>query len=289
MTDYLSKSPSTGSEDAAATATVVLSAADESVRRTLHAALGRTAHSVVAEKNTAERALGAVLVHRPTLCLIDADLPGEVDVTIRSMLETRPGTRIGILAQSVEQPGLLRALRAGADGVLLTVAPPGELASEIEALVRGEQVLPGDLGEHLADAPVRITPRPLREIGEPATSAFSSPEPPTSAFSSPEPSPVIEQPVAGTRLPVDQEPPNPPARKQDEVELESLPKLGPRHPHVPDTSSDEGQLASIVLYAPRFARHLRRRIRSDMPLSAALQSTRARMRDYQRPDKSDDH
>jgi two-component system, NarL family, response regulator DesR len=278
LTDYLPKSPSTGSEDAAA-ATVVLSAADESVRRTLYAALGRTAHSVVAERNTAQRALGAVLVHRPTLCLIDADLPGEVDVTIRSMLETRPGTRIGILAHSVEQPGLLRALRAGADGVLLTVAPPGELASEIEALVRGEQVLPGDLGDHLADAPVTITPRPLREIGEPATSAFGSPEPP----------PVVEQPVAGTRLPVDHEPPNPPARKQDESELESLPKLRPRQPHVPDTSSGEGQLAGLVRYAPRFARHLRRRIRSDMPLSAALQSTRARMRDYQRPDKSDDH
>ena len=279
MTDYPPRSPSTESQDASATTTVVLSAADESVRRIMRAALARTEHSVVSEKSTAERALGAVLVHRPTLCLIEADLPGEVDVTISSMLEMRPETHIGILAHSIDQPGLFRALRAGADGVLLTDAPPGELAIEIDALVRGEQVLPGDLDERLATMPVTITPRPLQPmVGEPPAAAFSPPEPPV----------VSEPAAAAPTVPVDDTAPNLPTHKEEECELESLPKLAPRHAPVPDDITNEGPIASVVFYAPRFARHLRRRIRSDMPLSAALHSTRSRMRDYQRASTSDD-
>jgi len=39
-------------------------------------------------------------------------------------------------------------------------------------------------------------------------------------------------------------------------------------------------LNRAVFYIPRFRRHLRRRLRSGMPLGAAWQSTRIRMREY---------
>jgi hypothetical protein len=48
----------------------------------------------------------------------------------------------------------------------------------------------------------------------------------------------------------------------------------------PEETHPSGRLQRGLLYAPRFAHHLRRRLRSDMRFSQAWHSTRMRMRDY---------
>ena len=94
---------------------------------------------VAAEKTNATQALGATLFHRPRVCLLGIDLPGELDARTKSMRAERPDTRIGIIAHSADQPGLLRAVLAGADGVLLTSDPPETFIAELTALARGER------------------------------------------------------------------------------------------------------------------------------------------------------
>jgi DNA-binding NarL/FixJ family response regulator len=236
--------------------TVVLAVADESTRQALRAALARSELVVVAEKNTAQRALGAVLVHRPSVCLIDVDLPGELDVTIRSMLEIRPESRIGVLARQLDQPGLLRAVRAGADGVLLTTAQPAALASGIDALVAGEQLIPSPLAERLASLPT-APPPPDRPPAPVTVAAIDAP-------------PVVEAPPAQ-------------AGTFGEDATAPITPLPPRSERRRDVVS-EGRLRGMVMYTPRFARHLHRRIQSDVPLGAAVTSARSRMRDYRPSD-----
>jgi DNA-binding NarL/FixJ family response regulator len=122
---------------------VVLATHDEAIRIELGVRLARHGgFVVVAEKTNATQALGATLFHSPRICLLGIDLPGELEARIKSIRAERPDTRIGILARSADQPGLLGAVLAGADGVLLTSDPAETFLAELGALARGERVLP---------------------------------------------------------------------------------------------------------------------------------------------------
>jgi len=48
----------------------------------------------------------------------------------------------------------------------------------------------------------------------------------------------------------------------------------------PEVTPAEGRFQRSVRYTPRFMHHFRRRLRSDMRVGQAWQSTRVRMRDY---------
>ena len=138
---------------------VVLATHDDSVRSDLRGQLERDGGFVVAaEKTNATQALGATLFHSPRVCLLSVDLPGELEARIRAIRSERPDTRIGILARSADQPGLLRAVLAGADGVLLTTDPPQTFMKELRALARGERVLPPE-GSELPSTGARIEPK----------------------------------------------------------------------------------------------------------------------------------
>lgn len=130
------------------TVDVVLASPDGSVRSRLRARLEQHGGFVVAaEKANATQALGSTLFHSPRVCLLDIDLPGALEDRIKSMRAERPDTRIGILAHSADQPGLLGAVLAGADGVLLTSESHETFAAQVQALARGERVLPPDRSE----------------------------------------------------------------------------------------------------------------------------------------------
>ncbi|MDQ6605437.1 MAG: hypothetical protein M3Z06_02690 [Actinomycetota bacterium] len=131
---------------------VVLATQDEALRSELRERLERDGGFVVAaEKTNATQALGATLFHSPQVCLLGVDLPGELEARIKAIRTERPTTRIGILARSADQPGLLRAVLAGADGVLLTSDSPETFITELSALARGERVLPPEGSEGASD------------------------------------------------------------------------------------------------------------------------------------------
>jgi DNA-binding NarL/FixJ family response regulator len=122
--------------------TVVLTDHDRELSSDLRAALEIAGFTVVAEASTAEHAVRAVLMHRPQICLLEADVPGSTITAIREILTELPETRIGMLAESTTNKAALRAIHAGADGVLPTAAPSEKLTAGVRALARGELPLP---------------------------------------------------------------------------------------------------------------------------------------------------
>ncbi len=206
---------------------VVVAVPDDATRSELRGWLEQHGGFVIAaEKSNAMQALGATLFHSPRVCLLAVDIPGDLEARIKSIRAERPKTRIGILARSADEPGLLRAVLAGADGVLLTGEPPATFAAEVHALARGERVLPPEGGD--SDERELVGRTAERQIDEPDYFSPSS-----------EHTPLV---LAGLQ--------------------------------------SDGPLTAAVLYVPRFSRHLRRRLRSRMPLSEAWESARDRMREY---------
>jgi DNA-binding NarL/FixJ family response regulator len=154
---------------------------------------------VVAEASSAIQAAAEVLRHSPQICLLGLDVAGYSITAIRQIVAKRPGTRIAVLAESTAESAVMRAIREGADGVLLTQTPPEGLSDAVRSLLRGEQPLPKGLTKPLGDE------RPRQR---------------------------------------------------------------------------SNRVTWAILYVPRFARHLRRRLRSHMSLPSAWASTRLRMLDY---------
>jgi DNA-binding NarL/FixJ family response regulator len=182
--------------------TVVLGDSHRIRREHIREALEQDGFVVVAEADSAIQAAADVLHHGPQICLLGIDVTGYSIRAIREIVAKRPGTRIAVLAESTAESKVMRAIREGADGVLLTQTPAEEISEAVRSLLRGEQPLPRALTMPSADK------RPRR----------------------------------------------------------------PRQPW--------HRVTWAIFYVPRFARHLRRRLRSDMPLHEAWASTRERMLEY---------
>ncbi len=148
--DPLPGGPDTGhSVDDAVT--VVLGDSYRTRRERIREALEQDGFVVLAEANSAIQAAAHVLRYGPQICLLGVDATGYSISAIREIAAKRPGTRIAVLAQSTAESKVIRAIREGADGVLLTQTPPEELAEAVRSLLRGEQPLPGGLTKPFGD------------------------------------------------------------------------------------------------------------------------------------------
>jgi DNA-binding NarL/FixJ family response regulator len=185
--------------------TVVLAHDRSPTGRDIREALEDDGFVVSAEAGSASQVVEEVVNREPQICLLDVDLPGGSTQAIEEIVAERPGTRIGVIADSTSRQRVIRAIRAGADGVVLTRTPPEEVPAAVRALLHGEQPLPRAL------------------------------------------------------------------RRSIEDELQELARSNSRDPR---------SLGATLLYVPRFARHLVRRLRSRMPLEAAWASALQRMQTY---------
>ncbi len=153
-----------------ARATVVIASSRLAQRRRLAAALRRRELAVVAQKSSAARALGAVLRRRPRLCLLDADLDGNLITTVRGIAGEHPQLVIVILVDKDSERRGARALRAGADAVIRDRGDSAQVATEVAALLerhtaRASEIIGGSRGA--AISPRRGSPPPLRFTAEP--------------------------------------------------------------------------------------------------------------------------
>ena len=97
---------------------------------------------VVAEASRADDAVRLSAEHRPDVCIIAVDLPGNgVEVT-RLIKQALPDTKIVLMARTARDEDLLEALRAGADGYLLMSTGASRLAHAIRGVTQGEAALP---------------------------------------------------------------------------------------------------------------------------------------------------
>jgi DNA-binding NarL/FixJ family response regulator len=95
--------------------------------------------TVVAEADTAERAIGESARIRPDVVLLDLDLPGiECDETTRRIL-AHAHSEVVLLTSSATDRRILPALHAGARGLLMKDTEGEELAHAVELIAHGQE------------------------------------------------------------------------------------------------------------------------------------------------------
>jgi two-component system response regulator NreC len=115
---------------------------------------GEPGHQVVAEAATAEDALRYARAHRPSVLVLDLNMPGRPSLeVIPEIRDAVPETAIVVLTMQ-EDPAFAReALRAGALGYVLKEAADEELLQAVRLAAEGETYLNPRLGARLAAQP----------------------------------------------------------------------------------------------------------------------------------------
>ena len=110
---------------------------------------------VVAEAGTADDALRYVLGHKPTVLVLDLNMPGartSLDA-IPDVAEASPQTRVVVLTMQEDPEFARRALSAGAAAYVLKEAADSELVQAVRLAADGQTYLNPRLGAQLAATP----------------------------------------------------------------------------------------------------------------------------------------
>src|ERR671935_715276 len=136
--------------------TIVLADDHAVVRSGLRMVLEREAgFEVVSEAGDADAAVRTVLGHKPSVLVLDLNMPGELTSleAIPRVAEVSPGTRVVVLTMQEDPEFARRALRAGAAGYVLKEAADDELVEAVRRVAAGGTYLNPSLGARLAAAP----------------------------------------------------------------------------------------------------------------------------------------
>jgi two-component system, NarL family, response regulator NreC len=135
---------------------VVLADDHAVVRSGLRMVLERAAGiHVVSEAGDASAALRKTHGHKPTVLVLDLNMPGEPTSleAIPRVRDVSPATRIVVLTMQEDPEFARRALRAGAAGYVLKESADEELIEAVRRVAGGGTYLTPSLGAALAAAP----------------------------------------------------------------------------------------------------------------------------------------
>ena len=121
---------------------------------------------VLAEAGDAKGAVEAAESHSPDVILMDLRIPGGgVEATIE-ILHRWPETRVLMITTFDGDEDIHRAILAGARGYLLKGLTSDELRTAVVRVAQGEEVMPPDLAQRLADRVRRkdLSPRELEVV-----------------------------------------------------------------------------------------------------------------------------
>jgi two-component system response regulator NreC len=137
--------------------TIVLADDHAVVRRGLRLVLdGEEGFEVLAEAGTTDDAVRLIKAHRPTVAVIDLNMPGSMSSSLEALpllAAEAPGTRIVVLTMQEDPQFAREALAAGANGYVLKEAADSELVEAIRFAAAGEVYLNPRLGARIAAAP----------------------------------------------------------------------------------------------------------------------------------------
>ena len=109
---------------------------------------------VVAEAGDAETATRYVLGHKPTVLVLDLNMPGRPSLeAIPDMRKASPETEIVVLTMQNEPAFARKALQAGVRGYVLKEAADTELVQAVRSAANGQTYLQPSLGARLASEP----------------------------------------------------------------------------------------------------------------------------------------
>ena len=128
--------------------------------------------SVVAEAGTAEDAARYVLGHKPSVLVLDLNMPGEPSLeVIPKVLENSPETKVIVLTMQSEPAFARTALQAGACGYVVKHSAAKELVEAIDVAIGGDTYISPRIGAKLAAEPAAtgppddLTPREVEILG----------------------------------------------------------------------------------------------------------------------------
>ncbi len=134
------------------TTTIVLADDHTVVRNALRLLLdAEPGFEVVAEAGDAEAAVRYVRGHKPTVLILDLNMPGRSSLEAVPEIRTAsPGTEIVVLTMQNEPVYARRALQAGVRGYVLKEAADAELVQAVRSAALGDTYLQPTLGAKLA-------------------------------------------------------------------------------------------------------------------------------------------
>jgi two-component system, NarL family, response regulator NreC len=119
------------------------------------------AHRVLAEAATADDALRYTRAHRPSVLVLDLNMPGRPSLeVIPEIIEAAPHTAIVVLTMQEDPAFARQALQAGALGYVLKEAADEELLQAVRLAADGQTYLNPRLGARLAAEPPAPTGPP---------------------------------------------------------------------------------------------------------------------------------
>jgi two-component system response regulator NreC len=141
-----------GSAPETETTTIVLADDHTVVRNALRLLLdAEPGFEVVAEAGDAEAAVRYVRGHKPTVLILDLNMPGRSSLeAVPEIRKASPGTEIVVLTMQNEPVYARRALQAGVRGYVLKEAADAELVQAVRSAAAGDTYLQPTLGAKLA-------------------------------------------------------------------------------------------------------------------------------------------
>jgi two-component system response regulator NreC len=141
-----------GGDGVAERITIVLADDHTVVRRALHVLLEEEPDlEVVAEAEDADSAVRYVRGHKPTVLILDLNMPGRPSLeAIPDVLNASPDTRIVVLTMQKEPAFARQALQLGVLGYVLKEAADDELVQAVRRAAAGQTYLQPALGARLA-------------------------------------------------------------------------------------------------------------------------------------------
>ena len=137
---------------------------------------------VVAEASDTEEAVRYALGHKPSVLVLDLNMPGGSSLEgISKIHEASPATRVIVLTMQSEPAFARHALQAGASGYVVKHSAANELVEAIRVSLAGDTYITPKLGAQLAAEPVDqgppddLTPREVEVLGLLA-SGYMNPE-----------------------------------------------------------------------------------------------------------------
>jgi two-component system response regulator NreC len=142
-------------EDSKTRTTIVLADDHAVVRSALRMLLeAEPGFEVVAEAGDAPGAVRYVRGHKPTVLILDLNMPGPSSLeSIPEIKEASPNTNIVVLTMQAETGFARQALQAGVMGYVLKEAADDELVHAVRSAASGETYLQPTLGARLAAEP----------------------------------------------------------------------------------------------------------------------------------------
>jgi len=135
------------------------------VRAGLRRLLAAEPVTEVHEATDGREALDALREQRPTLVILDLNLPGLGGVEVIARLKIAdPQVRILVLSMHDDYIHVTRALQAGAAGYVSKNAPPEELLEAVRRVAGGHTYIEHEIAEGLVFANLRAPLHPLDDL-----------------------------------------------------------------------------------------------------------------------------